>query len=90
MKCKCPFFTIQVSEATTLEELQHSTVPIMDYIANAGCLRPLRSIADRDRLVEDLLMFQVVNRVRGPFERFVRTSEIYSPLDEYFESNKCI
>lgn len=50
----------------------------MDYLANAGCLRPLRSIADRDRLVEDLLMFQVVNRVRGPFERFVRTSEIYT------------
>ncbi|XP_016417290.1 G2/M phase-specific E3 ubiquitin-protein ligase-like [Sinocyclocheilus rhinocerous] len=60
----------KVSEATTLEELQHSTEPIMDYLANAGCLRPLRSIADRDRLVEDLLMFQVVNRVRGPFERF--------------------
>lgn len=50
----------------------------MDYLANAGCLRPLRSIADGDRLVEDLLMFQVVNRVRGPFERFVRTSEIYT------------
>ncbi len=63
----------------------------MDYLANAGCLRPLRSIADRDRLVEDLLMFQVVNRVRGPFERFVRTRRnIHSALDEYFESNKCI
>lgn len=65
------FVCIQLSEASTVEELRESTEPIMDFLANAGCLRPIKNIDDKDRLVEDLLMFQVVNRVRGPFERFV-------------------
>ncbi|CAL8270240.1 unnamed protein product [Arctogadus glacialis] len=60
----------KVSESTTLEELTQSTEPLQDYLANAGCLKPLKSVDDRDRLVEDVLMFQVINRVRGPFERF--------------------
>ncbi|XP_077958481.1 G2/M phase-specific E3 ubiquitin-protein ligase [Gasterosteus aculeatus] len=60
----------KVSESTTLEQLIQSTQPLLDYLANAGCLKPLKTVDDRDRLVEDVLMFQVINRVRGPFERF--------------------
>ncbi|KAF5887638.1 G2/M phase-specific E3 ubiquitin-protein ligase-like, partial [Clarias magur] len=54
-----------VSESKTLEELQHSTEPITDYLANAGCLRPLKSIEEKERLIEDV---HVISRVRGPFE----------------------
>ncbi|KAI7790239.1 hypothetical protein IRJ41_020994 [Triplophysa rosa] len=79
----------KVSEATFLEELQHSTEPIMDYLANTGCVRPLKSIGDRDRLVEDILMFQVVNRVRGPFEKFrdgLKTLGILAKLQQHPEA----
>uniref|UniRef100_A0A3P8S1S8 HECT domain-containing protein n=1 Tax=Amphiprion percula TaxID=161767 RepID=A0A3P8S1S8_AMPPE len=58
-----------VSESTTIEDLEKAKAPLLDYLANAGCLRPLRSIRDRDLLVQDV-MFQVIHRVQGPFQRF--------------------
>ena len=64
-------FNHMVSECTSLDELQQATEPLTDYLANAGCLRPLKGIEDKDLLVEDILMFQVVHRVSGAFERFV-------------------
>uniref|UniRef100_UPI003AAF346D G2/M phase-specific E3 ubiquitin-protein ligase-like n=1 Tax=Centroberyx gerrardi TaxID=166262 RepID=UPI003AAF346D len=60
----------KVSESTTLEDLEKSKAPLLDYLANAGCLRPMRSIRDRDLLVHDIVMFQVIHRVQGPFQRF--------------------
>ncbi|XP_045913676.1 G2/M phase-specific E3 ubiquitin-protein ligase-like isoform X2 [Micropterus dolomieu] len=57
-----------VSEAKTLEELRQLTEPLTDYLATAGCLRHLTSLVDKDKLLEDVLMFQVVPRVRGPLE----------------------
>lgn len=60
----------KIQEATNLKELLESTEPLMDYLSTAGCLRPLKSIEDRDLLVHDILMFQVVHRVHGAFERF--------------------
>ncbi|CAM4493866.1 unnamed protein product [Leuciscus chuanchicus] len=60
----------KVSESTTLEDLEESKAPLLDYLANAGCLRPMRSIGDRDLLVHDIVMFQVIHRVQGPFQRF--------------------
>ncbi|XP_073729858.1 G2/M phase-specific E3 ubiquitin-protein ligase-like [Misgurnus anguillicaudatus] len=60
----------QISKSRTVEELQTSTEPLTDYLSHAGCLRPLTSLMDKNPLLEDVLMFQVVHRVRGPFERF--------------------
>ncbi|XP_062320566.1 G2/M phase-specific E3 ubiquitin-protein ligase-like [Osmerus eperlanus] len=60
----------KVSESTTLEDLEMSNAPLLDNLANAGCLRPMRSIRDRDLLVHDIVMFQVIHRVQGPFQRF--------------------
>ncbi|KAJ4945705.1 hypothetical protein JOQ06_023384 [Pogonophryne albipinna] len=57
----------KVSESTTAEELE-STAPLLDYLANAGCLRPVHSDSDRELLVKDIVMFQVVHRVQGPFQ----------------------
>ncbi|XP_073776138.1 uncharacterized protein si:ch211-57f7.7 isoform X1 [Danio rerio] len=79
----------KLSEASTVEELRESTEPIMDFLANAGCLRPIKNIDDKDRLVEDLLMFQVVNRVRGPFERFrdgLKTLGVLAKVQQHPES----
>uniref|UniRef100_A0A3P9BS65 HECT domain-containing protein n=1 Tax=Maylandia zebra TaxID=106582 RepID=A0A3P9BS65_9CICH len=61
---------LQISQSTTLEDLEKSKEPLLDYLANAGCLRPMRSLRDRDLLVHDIVMFQVIHRVQGPFQRF--------------------
>ncbi|XP_059912148.1 G2/M phase-specific E3 ubiquitin-protein ligase-like, partial [Gadus macrocephalus] len=71
----------KVSECTSLDELQQATEPLTDYLANAGCLRPLKGIEDKDLLVEDILMFQVVHRVSGAFERFREGLKTLGVLD---------
>ncbi|KAJ4946591.1 hypothetical protein JOQ06_024255, partial [Pogonophryne albipinna] len=59
----------RVTEAKSLADLLATTEPLEEYLANAGCLRPLRRSEDKNLLVDDILMFQVIHRVRGPFER---------------------
>ncbi|KAI4810862.1 hypothetical protein KUCAC02_013790 [Chaenocephalus aceratus] len=65
----------KVSESTTAEELEESTALLLDYLANAGCLRPVHSDRDRE------LMFQVVHRVQGPFQRFCEGMKTLGVLD---------
>ncbi|KAF1384238.1 hypothetical protein PFLUV_G00116270 [Perca fluviatilis] len=48
---------------------QHFGGKKSNYLANAGCLRPLKRIEDKDLLVEDI-MFQVVHQVNGALQRF--------------------
>lgn len=59
----------KIADSETMDELRAATLPLEDYLASAGCLRPLRRLEDKTLLVKDLLMFQVIHRVRGPFER---------------------
>lgn len=61
----------QVSEAKTLEEPRQFTEPLADCLATAGYLRHLTSLLDEDKLLEDVLMFQAVERVRGPLARYI-------------------
>ncbi|CAM4609845.1 unnamed protein product [Leuciscus chuanchicus] len=60
----------RIDECKSFEELLESTEPLEEYLATTGCLRPLRRLEDKNQLVDDILMFQVIHRVRGPFERF--------------------
>ncbi|XP_051804669.1 G2/M phase-specific E3 ubiquitin-protein ligase-like [Acanthochromis polyacanthus] len=60
----------KVSESTTTEDLEKVKAPLLDYLASAGCLRPLRSMRDRDLLVQDIVMFQVIHRFQEPFQRY--------------------
>uniref|UniRef100_A0A3Q0R9L2 HECT domain-containing protein n=1 Tax=Amphilophus citrinellus TaxID=61819 RepID=A0A3Q0R9L2_AMPCI len=46
-----------VSQSTTREDLEKSKEPLLDYLAN-------------DLLIHDIVMFQVIHRVQGPFHRF--------------------
>ncbi|KAF3835798.1 hypothetical protein F7725_017110 [Dissostichus mawsoni] len=71
----------KVSESTTAEELEESKAPLLDYLANAGCLRPVHSDSDRELLVKDIVMFQVVHRVQGPFQRFCEGMKTLGVLD---------
>ncbi|XP_054622472.1 G2/M phase-specific E3 ubiquitin-protein ligase-like [Dunckerocampus dactyliophorus] len=50
-------------------------------ILGCRCLRPLKCIEDRDLLVKDILMFQVVHRVCGAFERFKEGLKTLGVLD---------
>ncbi|XP_060795012.1 G2/M phase-specific E3 ubiquitin-protein ligase-like [Neoarius graeffei] len=66
-----------------------STEPLLEFLATAGCLRHLKCLEDKELLVQDILMFQVVHRVRGPFERFrdgLRTLGVLDQIKMYPES----
>lgn len=54
-----------------MTELTSAIEPLLDYLTNCGCLRPMKTVNDKQMLIEDILMFQVINRVRGPFERLL-------------------
>uniref|UniRef100_A0A8P4FWJ4 HECT domain-containing protein n=1 Tax=Dicentrarchus labrax TaxID=13489 RepID=A0A8P4FWJ4_DICLA len=79
----------RVIECKTFEDLLATTQPLEEYLANAGCLRPLRRLEDKNLLVDDILMFQVLHRVRGPFERFrdgLRTLGVLDKIKGHPES----
>uniref|UniRef100_A0A8C6WQ02 HECT domain-containing protein n=1 Tax=Neogobius melanostomus TaxID=47308 RepID=A0A8C6WQ02_9GOBI len=69
-------FIIQISESKTLEELRAHCEPLTDYMATAGCLRCLSILMDKDKLVEDILRFEVILRVRGPLQRCLLVVQI--------------
>ncbi|KAF0044720.1 hypothetical protein F2P81_003878 [Scophthalmus maximus] len=58
------------------EDLIAATQQMQDYLANAGCLCPLRKIDDKEQLVRDLLMFQVVHGDEARFQRLFLSFEI--------------
>ncbi|KAL3999210.1 G2/M phase-specific E3 ubiquitin-protein ligase [Sarotherodon galilaeus] len=74
----------KISQSTTVEDLEKSKEPLLDYLANAGCLGPMRSLRDRDLLVHVIVMFQVIHRVQGPFQRYLekmrRHPDSFRPL----------
>lgn len=79
----------RVTECTSFENLLATTEPLEEYLANAGCLRPLRRLEDKNMLIDDILMFQVIHRVRGPFERFrdgLRTLGVLDKIQAHPES----
>ncbi|XP_034553486.1 G2/M phase-specific E3 ubiquitin-protein ligase-like isoform X3 [Notolabrus celidotus] len=79
----------RVTECKSFEDLLATTEPLQEYLSNAGCLRPLRRLEDRNMLVDDILMFQVIHRVRGPFERFrdgLRTLGVLDKIQAHPES----
>ncbi|XP_039473717.1 G2/M phase-specific E3 ubiquitin-protein ligase-like [Oreochromis aureus] len=83
----------RVKECKSFEDLIVATEPLQEYLANAGCLRPLRRLEDKDLLIHDILMFQVIHRVRGPFERYtmppkdgLRTLEVLDKIQAHPES----
>ncbi|XP_067088310.1 G2/M phase-specific E3 ubiquitin-protein ligase-like [Osmerus mordax] len=73
---------IQVSEAKSMEELRSVVSSHSDYLSNAGCLRALKCLEDKDLLLQDILQFQVVNRLHGPLERFKEGLRTLGLLEE--------
>ncbi|XP_056248562.1 G2/M phase-specific E3 ubiquitin-protein ligase [Seriola aureovittata] len=66
-------FTRQVSriaEAESLDNLKEATASSWEYLELAGCNRPIRSLKDRQALVEDLVCFTMITRMQLPLQRF--------------------
>ncbi|KAL0965892.1 hypothetical protein UPYG_G00287310 [Umbra pygmaea] len=72
----------KVSEARSMEELHSVVSSISDYLSNAGCLRAVKCLKDKDLLLQDILLFQVVNRLHGPLERFKEGLRTLGLLEE--------
>uniref|UniRef100_A0A673CCC7 G2/M-phase specific E3 ubiquitin protein ligase n=1 Tax=Sphaeramia orbicularis TaxID=375764 RepID=A0A673CCC7_9TELE len=63
-------FTHQISEVQSLVDLQEALDDSWEYLALAGCNRPISSLEDRDALVEDLVSFTMITRMQLPLQRF--------------------
>ncbi|CAL8301751.1 unnamed protein product [Gadus morhua 'NCC'] len=58
----------KVSQSSTHEDLVRATLPLQDYLANAGCLRPLKTIDDR--FLEGLKTLGVLEKIKNHPESF--------------------
>lgn len=79
----------KISHAATMDELCEATECMSEYLANAGCLRVVKCLKDKDLLLQDILMFQVVNRLHGPLERLkegLRTLELLEAVVKHKEA----
>lgn len=62
---------MQIKYSETLSSLQSTVHDCHDFLAAAGCLRPITALHDKDMLVNDLLIHHVIKRITSPLERFV-------------------
>uniref|UniRef100_A0A3Q0SYV2 G2/M-phase specific E3 ubiquitin protein ligase n=1 Tax=Amphilophus citrinellus TaxID=61819 RepID=A0A3Q0SYV2_AMPCI len=65
-------FTHQVSriaETKSLDELKAVMAVTWEYLALAGCNRPISSLKEREALLEDLVSFTMITRMQLPLQR---------------------
>ncbi|XP_074853012.1 G2/M phase-specific E3 ubiquitin-protein ligase isoform X2 [Carettochelys insculpta] len=59
-----------IKSSRTLVSLQSAIHNCYEYLTVAGCLRPMTTLSDKDMLVNDILIYNVIKRVLSPFESF--------------------
>nr|XP_061798722.1 G2/M phase-specific E3 ubiquitin-protein ligase-like [Nerophis lumbriciformis] len=59
-----------IAMAESLEELRDAASLGEDFLEAAGCKRPIGSLKERDKLVEDLVGFALITRMQLPLRRF--------------------
>lgn len=69
-KCLTYLF-MQIKYANSLSSLQSTLQDCCEFLAAAGCLRPVTALCDKNMLVNDILICHVIKRVTLPLERFV-------------------
>lgn len=69
-KCLTYLF-MQIKYANNLSSLQSTLQDCCEFLAAAGCLRPVTALGDKNVLVNDLLIYHVIKRITLPLERFV-------------------
>ncbi|XP_069391325.1 G2/M phase-specific E3 ubiquitin-protein ligase isoform X1 [Paralichthys olivaceus] len=61
---------IRIKEAESLDSLKEAMTSSWEYLEMAGCNRPIRSLEERELLVEDLVSFSLITRMQLPLQRF--------------------
>lgn len=69
-KCLTYLF-MQIKYADNLSSLQSTLQDCCEFLAAAGCLRPVTALCDKNMLVNDILIYHVIKRIALPLERFV-------------------
>ncbi|XP_019407474.1 PREDICTED: G2/M phase-specific E3 ubiquitin-protein ligase [Crocodylus porosus] len=59
-----------IKSSKTLANLKSTISECYDYLTAAGCVRPVMTLYDKNALVNDLLIYQVIKRIISPFESF--------------------
>lgn len=62
---------MQIKYANSLSSLQSAVQDCCEFLAAAGCLRPVTALCDKNMLVDDILIYHVIKRITSPLERFV-------------------
>ncbi|KAI1237782.1 hypothetical protein IHE44_0013869 [Lamprotornis superbus] len=60
----------KIKYANSLSSLQSTLQDCCEFLAAAGCLRPVTALCDRNMLVNDILISHVIKRVTLPLESF--------------------
>ncbi|XP_071414100.1 G2/M phase-specific E3 ubiquitin-protein ligase isoform X1 [Pithys albifrons albifrons] len=60
----------RIKYANSLSSLQSTIHDCYEFLAAAGCLRPVSALCDKNILVNDILIHHVIKRVISPLESF--------------------
>lgn len=63
------FYLLQIDTAADLNILKSVINEYYNYLEFSGCLRLMTTLSDKYMLVKDILFYQVIKRVKAPFER---------------------
>ncbi|XP_041916321.1 G2/M phase-specific E3 ubiquitin-protein ligase-like isoform X2 [Alosa sapidissima] len=73
-----------IAESKTIEDIRAATIPLEEYLASAGCLRPLRRFQDGLRTLEVLDKIQAYPESFHPLLCWVPSTLNTNLLDEFF------
>ncbi|XP_025907567.1 G2/M phase-specific E3 ubiquitin-protein ligase [Nothoprocta perdicaria] len=59
-----------IKYASSLSSLQSIVHDCYEFLAAAGCLRPVTTLCDKNMLANDILTFHVIRRIISPLESF--------------------
>ncbi|NXD05794.1 G2E3 ligase, partial [Nothocercus nigrocapillus] len=59
-----------IKYSNSLSSLQSTVHDCYEFLAAAGCLRPVTTLCDKNMLVNDILVYHVIKRITSPLERF--------------------
>ncbi|KAM6073697.1 G2/M phase-specific E3 ubiquitin-protein ligase [Chlamydotis macqueenii] len=60
----------KIKHANSLSSLQSAIHDSYEFLAAAGCLRPITALCDKNTLVNDILIHHVIKRIISPLESF--------------------
>ncbi|XP_071602298.1 G2/M phase-specific E3 ubiquitin-protein ligase isoform X1 [Heliangelus exortis] len=59
-----------IKYTNNLSSLQSTIYNCYEFLAAAGCLRPITDLSDKNMLVNDILIHHVIKRIKSPLESF--------------------